>query len=244
MCGIVGIYHKKEPACGDVYDALIQVQHRGQDAAGISTWDTEKILTHKYTGLVTEVFKHQKTFDKLVGNIGIGHVRYPTAGGDNVSEAQPFFTANPVNISLAHNGTLTNSEKLKEELIRINFCQFNTNSDSEVLLKQFCYELYKTNFRKLTKTHVYKALNKLANYARQRTKAKIIGITGSSGKTTLKEMISSCLIDYGKVHKSERSFNNHIGVPLSLSRVPDNTNYCILELGMNKVGEIKKRLTG
>ena len=59
MCGIVGIYHKKEPACGDVYDALIQVQHRGQDAAGISTWDTEKILTHKYTGLVTEVFKHQ-----------------------------------------------------------------------------------------------------------------------------------------------------------------------------------------
>ena len=61
MCGIVGIYHKKEPACGDVYDALIQVQHRGQDAAGISTWDTEKILTHKYTGLVTEVFKHQKT---------------------------------------------------------------------------------------------------------------------------------------------------------------------------------------
>ena len=159
MCGIVGIYHKKEPACGDVYDALIQVQHRGQDAAGISTWDTEKISTHKYTGLVTEVFKHQKTFDKLAGNIGIGHVRYPTAGGDNVSEAQPFFTANPVNISLAHNGTLTNSEKLKKELIRINFCQFNTNSDSEVLLKQFCYELYKTNFRKLTKTHVYKALN-------------------------------------------------------------------------------------
>ena len=83
MCGIVGIYHKKEPACGDVYDALIQVQHRGQDAAGISTWDTEKISTHKYTGLVTEVFKHQKTFDKLAGNIGIGHVRYPTAGGDN-----------------------------------------------------------------------------------------------------------------------------------------------------------------
>ena len=145
MCGIVGIYHKKEPACGDVYDALIQVQHRGQDAAGISTWDTEKISTHKYTGLVTEVFKHQTTFDKLAGNIGIGHVRYPTAGGDNVSEAQPFFTANPVNISLAHNGTLTNSEKLKKELIRINFCQFNTNSDSEDLLQQFCYELYKPN---------------------------------------------------------------------------------------------------
>ncbi|MFL2994360.1 MAG: hypothetical protein ACJZ1Y_01950 [Candidatus Neomarinimicrobiota bacterium] len=65
---------------------------------------------------------------------------------------------NPVKITLAHNGTLTNSEKLKEDLIKINFCQFNTNSDSEVLLKQFCYELYKTNFRTLTKAHVYKAL--------------------------------------------------------------------------------------
>ena len=133
MCGIVGIYHKKEPVCGDLYDALIQVQHRGQDAAGISTLDSEKISSHKEIGLVTEVFKHQDTFENLSGNIGIGHVRYPTAGGDNVNEAQPFFTENPVNITLAHNGTLTNSEKLKEDLIKINFCQFNTNSDSEVL---------------------------------------------------------------------------------------------------------------
>ena len=158
MCGIVGIYHKKEQACGDVYDALIQVQHRGQDAAGISTLDAEKISSHKEIGLVTEVFKHQDTFENLPGNIGIGHVRYPTVGGANVSEAQPFVTENPVKITLAHNGTLTNSEKLKEDLIKINFCQFNTNSDSEVLLKQFCYELYKTNFRTLTKVHVYKAL--------------------------------------------------------------------------------------
>lgn len=158
MCGIIGIYHKKKHVCGDVYDALIQVQHRGQDAAGISTLDADKISSHKEIGLVTEVFKYQDTFENLSGNIGIGHVRYPTAGGDNVNEAQPFFTENPVNITLAHNGTLTNSKKLKEDLIKINFCQFNTNSDSEVLLKQFCYELYKTNFRTLTKAHVYKAL--------------------------------------------------------------------------------------
>ena len=87
---------------------------------------------------------------------------------------------------------------------------------------------------------VYKALNKLANYARQRTKAKIIGITGSSGKTTLKEMISSCLVDYGKVHKSERSFNNHIGVPLSLARMPIDVDYAVFEIGMNNKGEILK----
>ena len=158
MCGIVGIYHKKENACGDIYDALIQVQHRGQDAAGISTWDSSKMSTYKELGLVTEVFKSSDSLESLTGNMGIGHVRYPTAGGDNVNEAQPFYTANPVNVTLAHNGTLTNSEKLKEELIKTHFCQFNTNSDSEVLLNLFCYELHKINFRKLTKNHVYAAL--------------------------------------------------------------------------------------
>ena len=72
MCGIVGLYHKKAHVSGDIYDSLIQVQHRGQDAAGISTWDTNKISSHKEIGLVTEVFKNQETFDKLQGNIGIG----------------------------------------------------------------------------------------------------------------------------------------------------------------------------
>ena len=158
MCGIVGIYHKKENACGDIYDALIQVQHRGQDAAGISTWDSSKMSTYKELGLVTEVFKSSDSLESLRGNMGIGHVRYPTAGGDNVNEAQPFYTANPVNVTLAHNGTLTNSEKLKEDLVKTHFCQFNTSSDSEVLLNLFCYELHKINFRKLTKNHVYTAL--------------------------------------------------------------------------------------
>ena len=90
--------------------------------------------------------------------MGIGHVRYPTAGRDDVSEAQPFYTANPINITLAHNGTLTNSERIKEELTKTHFCQFNTNSDSEVLLKLFAYELYKTNYRKVSNNHVFKAL--------------------------------------------------------------------------------------
>ena len=108
MCGIVGIYHKKAQVCADICDALIQVQHRGQDAAGIATWDHSKMYTHKELGLVTEVFKSSETLENLVGNMGIGHVRYPTAGGDDVNEAQPFYTANPVNVTLAHNGTLTN----------------------------------------------------------------------------------------------------------------------------------------
>ena len=161
MCGIVGIYHDNENVCGSLYDGLIQVQHRGQDAVGISTWDKTKMYLHKDTGLVAEVFRTDNALSQLNGNIGIGHVRYPTAGSDDSSEAQPFYTANPVNIALAHNGTLINSEQIKSQLIKTHFCQFNTTSDSEVLLNLFAYELYKTNFRKLTNAHVFKALKEV-----------------------------------------------------------------------------------
>ena len=158
MCGLVGIYHKKDQVSADIYDGLVQVQHRGQDAAGIATWDKSKMYTHKELGLVSEVFKTSDSLINLNGNMGIGHVRYPTAGCDDVSEAQPFYTANPINITLAHNGTLTNSETIKEELTKTHFCQFNTSSDSEVLLKLFAYELYKTNYRKVSNNHIFKAL--------------------------------------------------------------------------------------
>lgn len=158
MCGLVGIYHKKDQVSADIYDGLVQVQHRGQDAAGIATWDKSKMYTHKELGLVSEVFKTSDSLINLNGNMGIGHVRYPTAGCDDVSEAQPFYTANPINITLAHNGTLTNSERIKEELIKTHFCQFNTSSDSEVLLKLFAYELYKTNYRKVSNNHIFRAL--------------------------------------------------------------------------------------
>ena len=158
MCGIVALYNTKSDVANDIYDGLIQLQHRGQDAAGISTLDNSKMHLHKDTGLITEVFKHEKSRMNLVGNLGIGHVRYPTAGSNDVNDSQPFYTSNPVNITLAHNGTLTNSDSIREELIKTHFCQFNTNSDSEALLNLFAYELYKTNFRKLTKSHVIRAL--------------------------------------------------------------------------------------
>jgi len=157
MCGIIGIYHKNKNVSGDIYDALIQVQHRGQDAAGIATWDKSKMSLHKELGVVTEVFKTSESLN-LEGNIGVGHVRYPTAGCSDASEAQPFYSANPVNISLAHNGTLTNSEQTRTSLLKTHFCQFNTQSDSEVLLNLFAYELYKTNFRVLKNNHVFTAL--------------------------------------------------------------------------------------
>ena len=160
MCGIVGLYHPSENVSGEIYDALIQVQHRGQDAAGIATWDSKKLSFHKELGVVTEVFKTSESL-RLEGNVGIGHVRYPTAGCSDVSEAQPFYSSNPVNICLAHNGTLTNSDQMKKFLLETHFCQFNTQSDSEILLNLFAYELSKTGFDVLENHHVFKALEKV-----------------------------------------------------------------------------------
>ena len=158
MCGIVGIYKSNgKDVSADIYDGLIQVQHRGQDASGISTWNNSKMFMHKELGLVSEVFKKENLL-KLTGNIGIGHVRYPTAGCDDVIESQPFYSANPVSISLAHNGTLINSNKVRSQLIKTRFCQFNTESDSEVLLNLFAFELSKIQYRKLSKSHIFKAL--------------------------------------------------------------------------------------
>ena len=161
MCGIVALFNPNENVANSIYDGLIQLQHRGQDAAGISTLNKNKMHLHKDTGLVTEVFKSDKSKLNLIGNLGIGHVRYPTAGSNDVNDSQPFYTSNPVNITLAHNGTLTNSESIRKNLLKTHFCQFNTNSDSEALMHLFAYELYKTNFRKLNTSHVFRALKSI-----------------------------------------------------------------------------------
>ena len=161
MCGIVALFNPDENVATSIYDGLIQLQHRGQDAAGISTLNENKMHLHKDTGLVTEVFKSDKSKLNLIGNLGIGHVRYPTAGSNDVNDSQPFYTSNPVNITLAHNGTLTNSESIRKNLLKTHFCQFNTSSDSEALMHLFAYELYKTNFRKLNTSHVFRALKSI-----------------------------------------------------------------------------------
>ena len=161
MCGIVALFNLNENVATSIYDGLIQLQHRGQDAAGIATLNENKMHLHKDTGLITEVFKSDKSKLNLIGNLGIGHVRYPTAGSNDVNDSQPFYTSNPVNITLAHNGTLTNSESIRKNLLKTHFCQFNTNSDSEALMHLFAYELYKTNFRKLNSSHVFRALKSI-----------------------------------------------------------------------------------
>ena len=118
MCGIVGIVGHS-PVNQQIYDALTVLQHRGQDAAGIMTCDDGELFMRKQNGLVRDVFQ-QRHMLRLKGNIGIGHVRYPTAGCDSSSEAQPFFVNSPYGICLGHNGNLTNAAGLAEVLIRRN----------------------------------------------------------------------------------------------------------------------------
>lgn len=139
MCGIIGIV-AKNPVNQAIYDGLTVLQHRGQDAAGMVTCDESKLYLRKDNGLVRDVF-HTRHMLGLKGNMGIGHVRYPTAGCSSSAEAQPFYVNSPYGITLAHNGNLTNAEILKEDLMRDDLRHLNTNSDSEVLLNILAHEL-------------------------------------------------------------------------------------------------------
>jgi amidophosphoribosyltransferase len=141
MCGIVGMV-SRTGASHDIYNALLVLQHRGQDAAGIATYHDGKFRLRKSRGLVRDVF-HTRHMEHLVGTIGIGHVRYPTAGSSSVAESQPFYVNSPYGIALAHNGNLTNAEQLKRELFQSDLRHINTESDSEVVLNIFANELQK-----------------------------------------------------------------------------------------------------
>ncbi len=139
MCGIIGIVSRQE-VNQLLFDGLTVLQHRGQDAAGIVTCDKGRLFLRKDNGLVRDVF-HTRHMMRLPGSMGIGHVRYPTAGCSSSAEAQPFYVNSPFGITLAHNGNLTNVEQLKEDLFRDDLRHINTDSDSEVLLNVFAHEL-------------------------------------------------------------------------------------------------------
>ena len=139
MCGIIGIV-ANQPANQPLYDGLLVLQHRGQDAAGIVTSDGSRFHMHKNNGLVKDVF-HTRHMRTLKGNAGIAHVRYPTAGSSSSAEAQPLYVNSPYGIVLAHNGNLTNADQLKDEMFKQDLRHLNTNSDSEVLLNVLAHSI-------------------------------------------------------------------------------------------------------
>jgi amidophosphoribosyltransferase len=156
MCGIVGIVGKSNVNVA-LYDALTMLQHRGQDAAGIMTCHNGKMAQQKAVGLVRDVF-HSRHMQRLLGNMGIGHVRYPTAGSSGPALAQPFYVNSPYGIALAHNGNLTNTESLSQDLFTEDLRHVNTDSDSEVLLNVFAHELHLLRKLRPTEDDMFKAV--------------------------------------------------------------------------------------
>ena len=160
MCGIIGIVSQSE-VNQDLYDGLTVLQHRGQDAAGIMTSDNEgKFYLRKSNGLVKDVF-HTRHMLRLQGNIGIGHVRYPTAGCSTSAEAQPFYVNSPFGIALAHNGNLTNTQPLQEALFQSDRRHLNTDSDSEILLNVLAHELQQSTKLTLQPEDIFDAVTEV-----------------------------------------------------------------------------------
>lgn len=159
MCGIVGIVATTD-VNQMIFDALTVLQHRGQDAAGMVTCENKQFTLRKANGLVQDVFRAKHMFS-LKGKMGIGHVRYPTAGSASEAEAQPFYVNSPFGIVLAHNGNLTNAEKLQEELFNEDFRHINTSSDSEVILNVLAHELQSICQNKLTHADIFAAISNL-----------------------------------------------------------------------------------
>jgi amidophosphoribosyltransferase len=159
MCGIAGIvaHHNVNQ---ELYEALTVLQHRGQDAAGIVTCEGSQLHLRKANGLVRDVFRTSHMLE-LKGNMGIAHVRYPTAGCSSSAEAQPFYVNSPFGITLAHNGNLTNAAALKKELFIEDQRHINTNSDSEILLNVLAHELQSLGKLKLNENDVFKAVEAL-----------------------------------------------------------------------------------
>lgn len=175
MCGLVGVVSDNDiGVC--LYDTLTVLQHRGQDAAGIMTCDKGKLNLRKDNGLVKDVFR-TRHMRRLTGQMGIGHVRYPTAGSSSPALAQPFYVNSPYGLALAHNGNLTNTKELSRDLFKEDLRHINTDSDSEVLLNIFAHELQRRNKMKPLPEDIFAAVAGVHNRCRGGF-AALVMITG------------------------------------------------------------------
>ncbi|MGY8702844.1 MAG: amidophosphoribosyltransferase, partial [Candidatus Poseidoniales archaeon] len=167
MCGIIGIVGRPDSHVASlIYDGMLVLQHRGQDAAGIVTSDSNNITHRRANGLVRDVFT-EKHMQKLSGSMGIGHVRYPTAGSNSADEAQPFYTNTPFGVSIAHNGNLNNNDDIINGLLEYDHRRINTSSDSEALLNLFAAEIQRSlngrpgGMDSLSENDIFRAIERL-----------------------------------------------------------------------------------
>lgn len=201
MCGIVGVL-AKQPVNQLLFDTLTLLQHRGQDAAGILTADDRgRFCLRKDNGLVRDVFR-MRHMKRLQGNMGIGHVRYPTAGTSSVAEAQPFYVNSPYGIALVHNGNLTNADALKTALSTVDFRHLNTNSDSEVILNVFASALYQQRLmRQAIPEDLFKALESV--YARCRGAYAVVMLIAGQGILAFRDPHGIRPLIYGRNESNE-----------------------------------------
>ena len=208
MCGIIGLM-SDTPVNQRVYDALHLLQHRGQDAAGIATLDGLQFHFFKGLGLVRDVFRTRNMRD-LTGNIGIGHVRYPTQGNaTSPDECQPFYVNAPFGIAFAHNGNLTNADDLRRELYDTDRRHLNTTSDSEVLLNVLASELSRATSegRRLTKTAVFDAVRAL--HRRVRGSYACVAVIAGKGMLAFRDPCGIRPICWGS-NKLENGFTEYM----------------------------------
>lgn len=182
MCGIIGLISSDNVA-QEIYDGLLTLQHRGQDSAGIVTFDDHFHLK-KGNGLVRDVFR-TKNMMRLTGNMGIGHTRYPTAGSYNAAESQPFYVNSPFGIALVHNGNLTNYSELKKQVVEKDMRFLNTSSDSEVLLNVVAHEMRAMNIRPLEPKHIFKAMEGV--YKRIKGSYSVVALVAGHGLVAFRD---------------------------------------------------------
>tara|TARA_B100001142_G_scaffold330391_1_gene399091 strand:+ start:74051 stop:75496 length:1446 start_codon:yes stop_codon:yes gene_type:complete len=206
MCAIVGVHTNKPNACLTLYNAMTVLQHRGQDAAGMATFNERgKLNIYKNNGLVRDVFSDQEMM-KLNGSTGLGHTRYPTAGSYNFEEAQPFYVNSPYGLVLVHNGNLVNADELRSELFQQDLRHINTNSDSEVLLNIFANALQKRNKRTLSKEDVFNAVDEV--HSRVKGAYSVIIMISGYGMVAFRDPNGIRPLIYGKKDESKYMFSS------------------------------------
>ncbi len=184
MCGFIGILGPRgRDVIHEIYDGLVSIQHRGQDAAGACTHNGRFHLK-RGMGLVREVFRDD-TLDRLRGNLGIGHVRYPTVGGGSTDDAQPFLVKAPFGISMAHNGNLTNFYDLKKELTERDRFMVDSNCDLEAILQCFAHALSQTNVSRPNEEAVFKAVSRV--FERCKGAYSVVGMIAGFGLVAFRD---------------------------------------------------------
>lgn len=182
------------PVAQEIFDGLTVLQHRGQDSAGIMTFESHFNLK-KGNGLVRDVF-HTKNMIRLKGSMGIGHVRYPTAGSQEAAEAQPFYVNSPFGLALIHNGNLTNYDELKQEVLRIDLRHLNTKSDSELLLNVLARSLRLLNTTELTPEKIFKAMETV--FRRLKGSYSVIALIADYGMLAFRDPYGIRPLCFGK----------------------------------------------